>query len=664
MKMSRAIPSILAIAAAAGMLLWSSVRLQAPERTPAGAPEGDKPATRASSGMTLANLPAEQGRSLGAAMKGARHTVWKSDGNLPRGEVAPGEVLKCSNPAQRYGAIFTDSGARVESHDGSWHVGLTLVAFGAEGKARPAASAARLAEGRRVEYRREGLVEWYENTDEGLEHGFTIPRSPDGGDSIEIILDIGSELEPRVGEDGTRLDLMSSPGVRVASYCKLAAFDADGRKLPARMVALADSLSILVDAAGAAYPVTVDPLFVSETKVKSSDVAAGDKLGESVSVRGDTAVVGAPQDDDNGTDAGAAYVFVRTGASWSEQQKLTASDGAADDRFGYSVSVSGDTAVVGAHCDDDNGVDSGSAYVFARSGMSWSEQTKLTASDAAADDHFGRCVSVSGNTALVGMPYDDDNGTDSGSAYVFVRLGASWSEQTKLTASDGAANDWFGLSVSLSGDTALVGAHCDDDNGADSGSAYVFVRSGASWSEEPKLTASDGAAGDYFGYSVSVSGDTAVMGAYGDEDSGADSGSAYVFIRSAGVWTQQQKLTASDGAASDWFGCSASVSGDTALVGAHYDDDNGADSGSAYVFVRSGVVWTEEQKLTASDGAANDWFGISVSVSGDTALVGANQDDGAATSDEGAAYFFDLSRYTSSWPPTVRRATTLPGPSP
>ena len=327
----------------------------------------------------------------------------------------------------------------------------------------------------------------------------------------------------------------------------------------------------------------------------------------------------------------------------AEQAKLTAADGAIGDHFGGSVSVSGDTAVVGAIFDNDNGSASGSAYVFVRSGTIWTQQAKLTAADGAADDYFGGSVSVSGDTAVVGADSDDDNGRDSGSAYAFVRSGITWTQQGKLTAADGAAGNAFGAFLSVSGDTAVVGAIFDNDNGSASGSAYVFVRSGTAWTEQTKLTASDGAAGDYFGGSVSVSGETAVVGAFGDDDNGSDSGSAYVFVRSGITWTQQAKLTAADGAPGDAFGRgrSVSVSGDTAVVGAIYDDDNGTESGSAYVFVRSGTAWTEQTKLTASDGAAWDYFGGSVSVSGDTVLVGAwgDADNGSAS---GSAYVYHL----------------------
>jgi hypothetical protein len=285
-------------------------------------------------------------------------------------------------------------------------------------------------------------------------------------------------------------------------------------------------------------------------------------------------------------------VFHRSGTTWSLQAKLTADDGAPVDLFGYSVALSGDTVIFGAKFDDDdvNGVDSGSAYVFTRSGTTWSPQARLHAADGAAGDQFGYSVAISGDTAMITASPDDDdvNGIDSGSAYVFTRSGTTWSQQAKLTSSDGAAGDLFGVRVALSGDTALIGAHFDDDNGEESGSAYVFVRSGTAWSQQAKLAASDGAAGDWFGYSVALSGDTALIGA-GSVDNSAgdvDSGSAYVFTRSGTIWREHAKLTAFDGAAGDQFGGKVALSADTALIGARLDDDEvkGVDSGSAYVF--------------------------------------------------------------------------------
>ncbi|MDB4456223.1 thrombospondin type 3 repeat-containing protein [bacterium] len=380
-----------------------------------------------------------------------------------------------------------------------------------------------------------------------------------------------------------------------------------------------------------------DPTSPLENKLTASDGAQSDYFGSSVSIDGDTAVIGADRDDDNGDYSGSAYVYIRSNGVWSEQAKLTASDGSEGDSFGQSVSIDGDTAVIGAHLND-NFI--GSAYVYVRSNGVWSEQAKLTASDAASDDQFGYSVSIDGDTAVIGAwrDDDDDNGSDSGSAYVYVRTNGVWTEQQKLTASDGAYDDQFGISVSIDGDTAVIGAHYDDDNGSGSGSAYVYVRSNGVWSEQAKLTASDGAWSDNFGYSVSIDGDTAVIGAGYDDDNGNNSGSAYVYVRSNGVWSEQAKLTASDGPGSDNFGRSVSIDGDTAVIGARLDDDNGSDSGSAYVYVRSNGVWSEQQKLTASDGAANYLFGRSVSIDGDTAVIGAFADDAYT----GSAYIFPL----------------------
>jgi hypothetical protein len=327
----------------------------------------------------------------------------------------------------------------------------------------------------------------------------------------------------------------------------------------------------------------------TETKLTASDAATGDYFGVSVSVSGDAAVIGAYGDNDAGDDTGSAYVFARdAGGTWAEQAKLTASDAGADDHFGRSVSVNGDTAVISAWRDDDGGTNSGAAYVFTRdAGGTWTQQAKLTASDAAADGLFGTWVSVNGDTAVIGALGAGDGGWESGAVYVFTRdAGGTWTEQVKLTASDADHNDHFGYSVSVDGHTAVIGAIGNDDDGRSSGSAYVFTRdAGGTWTEQAKLTASDAAADDLFGWSVSVNGDAAVIGAYGDDDGGDRSGSAYVFTRDAGgTWTEQTKLTASDAASLDYLGGSVSVDGATAVIGAERDDDGGLDSGSAYVY--------------------------------------------------------------------------------
>ena len=267
-----------------------------------------------------------------------------------------------------------------------------------------------------------------------------------------------------------------------------------------------------------------------------------------------------------------------------EVAKLVASDGAVGDYFGYSVAVDGDTAVIGAYGDGNYGTNSGSAYVFSRSGSTWVQQAKLTAPDGASGDFFGVSVAVDGDTAVIGAHYDEDNGPGSGSAYVFSRISGTWAQQAKLKAPNWAAGSLFGYSVAVDGDTAVIGAYGDYYYGTNSGAAYVFSRSGSTWEQQAKITAPGGAANQYFGLSVAVDGDTAVIGAFGDGNY-FNSGAAYVFSRSGGIWLQQAKLTASDEAAGDYFGWSVAVDGNTAaVIGVRYDDDKGTSSGSAYVF--------------------------------------------------------------------------------
>ena len=376
----------------------------------------------------------------------------------------------------------------------------------------------------------------------------------------------------------------------------------------------------------------------------ASDGSALERLGVSVAMSGDTAIVGS-LDTGLGPHQGAAYVFTHNGETWTEQAKLVASDGAALDRFSYNaVAVSGDTALVGAMWDDD-GVDQdqGSAYVFTRSGTAWTQQAKLIASDGAAQDNFGFSVALSGDTAVIGAYWDDDGFTHQGSAYVFTRSGTTWTQQKKLTAPVGVTDQQFGYSVAVSDDTVLVGA-VGDRVGAndDQGSAYVFTRTGNDWTQEAQLVAVGGAAGDGAGQAVGLSGDSAVVGALNDDvGTNLDQGSAYIFARTGTTWDQQAHLTASDGAAADLFGRAAAISGDTALIGAEWDDTDGRENqGSAYIYRRSGAMWPQQEKLTASDGALGDLFGTSVAISGDAGIIGASFDDVGFNPDQGSVYVF------------------------
>ena len=380
------------------------------------------------------------------------------------------------------------------------------------------------------------------------------------------------------------------------------------------------------------------------TKLNAQDKAEGDEFGRSVMLDGNYALIGAYLNDDAGSASGSAYIFKHSGTSWTQQAKLTASDGVSGDYFGWSVALDGNYALIGADSDDDNGTDSGSAYIFIRNGSSWTQQTKLKPNDGATGDYFGWSVALDGNYALIGAYRDDvDGSADAGSVYIFIRNGSSWTQQAKLTASDSAFNDRFGNlgAVAISGDYALIGAYLDDDAGSESGSAYIFKRSGTSWTQQAKLRASDEATGDRFGHAAAISGDYALIGANLDDDNGSASGSAYIFKRSGTSWTQQAKLTASDGATNDQFGAALTLVGDYALIGAHQNTNDGVNSGAVYIFKRNGNDWSQQAKITASDKAANDQFGTSMTLSGNNVLIGAYQDDDGG-SDSGSVYVLDF----------------------
>ena len=374
------------------------------------------------------------------------------------------------------------------------------------------------------------------------------------------------------------------------------------------------------------------------TRMLSPGSAYGDAFGSSVALDGDVAVVGANKDDDNGDSSGSAYVFRYDGTAWNQQTELLPGDGAAGDLFGRSVAICGNTIVAGAHGDTVNGANSGSAYVFHFDGNAWNEQAKLIPGDGAAGDRFGWSVAIDRRCAIIGAYSDDDQGENAGSAYVFRYDGENWVEEAKLLASDGAALDNFGICVSLSGDVALIGAFGDSGHALDAGTAYVFRYDGQNWNEEAKLMASDGGNSDGFGWAVSVAGDTAVIGASRDDDQGYEAGSAYVFVFDGAQWIEEAKLLpGAGGGAYDRFGCAVATSGDVAVIGAREYLDGARGPGAAYVFARQGTEWFKAAKLLASDGVLGDRLGTAVAISGTTAAAGAEWATGSADG-TGAVY--------------------------
>jgi hypothetical protein len=542
--------------------------------------------------------------SLQEALATARYGVYPEQPHLATWQAA--------NPAQQLRARFTAEGVQVQvkpGHGDPQRIGMKLRSVG-YGERLVGVSAARLtSSGSRIEYRRSlvgsdgaagAVTEWYVNTAAGLEQGFTLdsaPGKPRDGEPLRVVLALEGDLRAQAVDGGQALEFKDAAGQPVLRYDHLVVSDAGGRKLEARMAVRMEGTEaqalLEVHDRDALWPVTIDPTFTQQQKLEASDAAELDRFGFSVAISGETVVVGAPSDDTEAVeDQGSAYVFVRSGGVWSLQQKLLASDAAAFDFFGESVAISGETVVVGAPLDDDAaGLNQGSAYVFVRGAGVWSQQQKLLASDAAAFDQFGLSVAISGETVVVGAPNDAGAaGLNQGSAYVFARSSTGvWIQEQKLEASD-AANDNFGSSVAISGVTVVVGAPRDDGDDPldiDQGSAYVFVSSGPAWIQQAKLQASDPGVTEQFGFSVAISGETVVVGTpFDDGAAGNAQGSAYVFVSSGGLWSQQRKLEPSDAAELDQFGLSVAISEDTIVVGAPFDDGTGgSNQGSAYVFV-------------------------------------------------------------------------------
>lgn len=379
-----------------------------------------------------------------------------------------------------------------------------------------------------------------------------------------------------------------------------------------------------------------DVFWFQQSKCVAGDRAAYDAFGRSVSISNDILWVGSDMDDDRGSNSGSAYLFLFVAGSYVQGAKYFPADGAADDNFGRSVAISGDEVVFGSYRDDDARPDCGSAYWARQSMGSWSMLGKLSPVDGAEEDLFGEAVALSGNTAVVGSPSDDPQGLDSGSVFAFTQAEGEWLVQGNIFPADASAGDRFGASVSIDGDGAIIGAPGKDSSGADAGGAYIFGRKDQQWSEDNNLLAADSVAGDQFGKSTAILGDTAVVGAPGCN---TGRGAVYVYKKSSTGWEQQAKLSAQDGSVNDHFGGSVALAENTIVIGADGDDDNGPDSGSAYIFTASELGWSELQKIIASEGLPGDHFGGSVAIVGDTLAVGAQSRDGLAI-DSGSVYVF------------------------
>jgi uncharacterized repeat protein (TIGR01451 family) len=580
--------------------------------------------------------------------------VEEAQGSMPEG-LQEAILSSTSRPFQEGEGIYSISsnGLDFELNVTGLHAGAEELQWGialqgiGRGTQIMAVSAPKVSEVRgRLEYQRGTLTEWYRDTALGVEQGFTMYESPMGEDHLVLQLNLATDLEGVLDENGRGLSFPGPEG-QTLRYDHLKVYDANGAELDARMVYEPGQVQILVDDSGAVYPITIDPLIYLEQKVIASDGGSNDYFGQSVALSGNTALVGATSHDVGAnTDQGSVYVFVRSGITWTQQAQLTASDGTLDDYFGISVALEGNTALVGASSDDvGSNTDQGSVYVFVRNENTWTQEAHLVAADGASSDRFGYPVALSGDTALVGSTGDDVGAnTDQGSAYVFVRSGTNWSQQAQLTASDGVSYDNFGV-VALSDNTALVGAEWDDVGlNQDQGSAYVFVRSGITWTQQAQLIASNGEAFDHFGSAVALDGDRAVVGAPQKDVPMfpvlLDAGAAYFFTRSGTNWNQSG-MPHEGGASGEYFGYSVGLDGESAIVGSpSFSLASGGHIRICFYYDYAGMVGWGCARVNASDSVTGDQFGYSVAVSGDMALAGANWDDLGGNNFEGSAYFY------------------------
>jgi hypothetical protein len=364
-----------------------------------------------------------------------------------------------------------------------------------------------------------------------------------------------------------------------------------------------------------------------------------DNFGWDVALEGDTAVVGARYDHTAGNRAGAVYVYARTPGGWVEEAKLIAGDPSSDLRLGQSVTLEGDTLAAAA---------TNAAYVFTRSGTSWTQRAKLAA-NGSGGVYPGGSIALDGDTLLIGAESDSSVVPVGGAAYVYRGAGSTWQLEATLRASDQAGWDNFGASVDLEAGLAVIGARQDDTaGGANSGSLYVFERAGTTWTETAHLYGSAEMNGAFLGTSVNVEGNTIVAGAPHHGGINSYRGTAYVFHRSGNVWTEQAHLVRGVISNGDRFGHHVSLVGDTVAIGAPHDTF-GADAGRVHVFRRSGTTWSEGSWFTGSLVDGNDWFGgaVSLTASGEV-LVGAYLDEGVAGFG-GAAYVSFLPAPTASY---------------
>lgn len=412
---------------------------------------------------------------------------------------------------------------------------------------------------------------------------------------------------------------------------------------------------------------------VETEKLVAGDAVSDAEFGNAVAIDGNFAIIGAHYDYNSaGTSAGAAYIFaLGSTGNWSEIAKVRGSDTQAYDGFGFSVDISGERAIVGVPLKSTAATFAGTAYIFERDSTgSWIQAAKIMASDAEAEDRFGWSVAISGDYALIGAIYEDTGHTNAGSVYIFKRDAAgNWNEMAKIQPGDNSAVQQFGFSVAVDGEYAVIGANKAGHSGASfAGAAYIFKRDTAgNWLEVEQIVASDAEANDHFGWSVSISGGNVIVGAPYESSGGAEAGAAYIFERdAAGNWPEVSKIVASDAEPIDWFGEAVAIEGNRAVVGVGNEDTGGSNTGAAYIFEKNAAGnWSEVAKIQASDHQPGEYFGKSVGISGTFIFIGAPKEGDGWTLERGAVYVFTgapLNIADGSVPASFELAQNYPNP--
>ncbi len=657
------------------------------------------------SGKTPEGLSTSNWESIQAQIKAGKYNTY------------PGKNggYHSSNPAHGWQISYSVDGTTKlsprEHNSTTYHLGLKLTAIGYD-RLDSLQNPKRISsQGNTLDYHwNNNLTERWVNNETDLEQWFFLNQRPQGATSRQpLTLQITLDSTLRANQYGNSILFTNSSGT-IITYNKLKVWDADGRNLPAQMQLSGQQLSLIIDDSKARFPLTIDPSFQQQAYLKASNTQANDNFGGAVAIAGNSLVVGAfgesssatgvngDQSDNSANGAGAAYVFTRSGNTWSQQAYLKASNTQLFSFFGSAVAIADNTIVVGAFGEKNN---AGAAYVFTRNGNTWSQQAFLKASNPEANDQFGSAVAIAGNTLVVSADREassaigvDGNQNDnaaifSGAAYVFLRNGNTWSQQAYLKASNTETSDHFGSAVSISGNTVVVGADREASNvtgigsnqnnnaATGAGAAYVFTRNDNSWSQQAYLKASNTGAFDQFGSSIAIAGDTVVVGASreasnatgvnGDQNNNAAdaAGAAYVFSRTGDTWSQQAYLKASNSGVLDQFGLSVAIANNTVVVGAFSEDSNASvvngnqsdnsaeNAGAAYVFTRNANIWRQQDYLKASNSAASNQFGGAVAIAGNTVVVGANGEASSATginsnqndhstTSAGATYAFNL----------------------